>query len=126
MALKHAMTLQPISKPGYQAYLRWKLTAKQYDQKLARECVAHVLADLKASAGQKRFSLATAFPGDWPPGLTSVWEYWGEDKLMAALTLGCIVMEYLIDDDHEWLCFRTDLQDRGFDTNFYWCNNCLV
>jgi len=41
--------------------------------------------------------------------------------MMAALTLGCLVMDYLIDDDLKWMCVKTDLQDRGFETNFYWC-----
>lgn len=122
MALRYAMTFEPISSPRYDAYLRWKKTAPPSDQKLARDCVANALASLKSLNGQKRFSLATTFPGEWPPGLASIWDYWGEDKVMAALTLGCIVIDHLINDESDWLCVKTDLQDRGFETNFYWCN----
>jgi hypothetical protein len=122
MALSNAMALNAIARPHYPAYEQWKRLASVGDQQSARTCVDEVLKGLKILDGQKKFSLATAFPGEWPPPLASIWEFWGEDQMMAALTLGCIVMDYLIDDDLMWMCFKTDLQDRGFETNFYWCD----
>lgn len=122
MALSYAMTGGAVSRPQYAAYLQWKRKASPGDQASACACVGDVIRELKAKDGQKRFSLATAFPEEWPSPLTPIWEFWGEDKLMAALILGCVVMDCLIDDEQNWMCFKTDLQDRGFDTNFYWCD----
>lgn len=121
MSLINAMTMNAIVRPHYAAYEQWKRLAPSIDQASARTCVGEILDGLKVVDGEKKFSLATAFPGEWPKPLASIWLFWGEDQMMAALTLGCLVMDYLIDDDLKWMCVKTDLQDRGFETNFYWC-----
>jgi hypothetical protein len=122
MVLIDAMTMAAIAQPHYPAFKRWKRLAPSSDQASARTCVMEILNELKTENCVKEFSLATAFPDEWPPPLKSMWLFWGKDKTMAALTLGCIVIDYLIDDELIWMCVKTDLRDRGFEANFYWCN----
>ena len=75
-----------------------------------------------AIAREPIFNLATVF-GDqklnWNnTPLIKLYKITGNENL-AALLLGYLMMEYLIEADESWGCVKTDITRRDFETNSY-------
>jgi len=43
-----------------------------------------------------------------------------QDKKLAAFILAYIVMDYVISDNVNWACAKTNIQERDFESNFCW------
>jgi hypothetical protein len=71
---------------------------------------------------KRKFSIATMFPDPWPPQLGHLWEFC-RDKTLAAFVLAYIVMDFLRSDSKHWFYTKTNIQDREFESNFYWTND---
>ena len=99
--------------PEFDLYGRYKREAPP----VARAAVAAFVA--KKISEVPKFSIATLFPDPWPPELKPVWDFCLEPKL-AAFVLAYIVMETLFYDSVEWKCTKTNIQERDFESNFYW------
>jgi hypothetical protein len=66
-----------------------------------------------------KFSIATLFPHKWPEELDPIYHLCRDEKL-AAFVLAFIVMNHLIGDERRWLYTKTNIQERDFESNFYW------
>lgn len=71
----------------------------------------------------QRFSCATLFGGSWPEPLSLIWERFDQDETEASFFLGWLVIDTLVSDEALWGCSDFDLQNRGFETNYYWRRN---
>lgn len=94
----------------YEKYLK---TVPIVQQEIVRSYVRRVVN------AQVKFSLATAFPDPWPQELDLIWNF-ANDKKLSAFILAYLVMEELILQENEWMCTKTNIQDRDFESNFYW------
>jgi hypothetical protein len=75
-------------------------------------------------AGKTSFSVASEFGGknaNWAnTPLELIYFESGEDELLSAKILGVAVMEVLINhDQRDWICVKTNMQGREFESNFY-------
>ena len=98
-----------------------------YDTWLAKFSAANISTDEIKSymaenlAGLSKFSVATNFGGSWEgTPIQSVYTVCRNNPEQAAMLLGRIIMDVLIYAEEEWLCTKTNLQERDFTTNFYW------
>lgn len=75
----------------------------------------------------KVFNIATKFGRSkmsWEgTPLIKLYEYSKQDVQVAAILLGYLVQGILMNDDRKWLCTKTDMTGRDFDTNSYWLSN---
>jgi hypothetical protein len=99
---------------SYASYEMYKRKTSIAQRNQVRDYVAGVVA------ANDKFSIATAFSDPWPDALSPIWNYC-HDKKMAAFILAYIVLDYLQNEDKTaWLCTKTNIQERDFDSNFYW------
>ena len=99
--------------PPLDVYQRYLTQAPQPLQAATQNYIASVIQ------GKNKFSLATAFSKPWPSELDNIWDFIQDEKL-SAFILSYIVMNLLIADNDNWMCTKTNIQDREFDANFYW------
>jgi hypothetical protein len=73
---------------------------------------------------EKEFSIASKFGKAslaWHEvPLIYLYRLASEDEGKAAVLLGLMVMDVLIEDHREWLCIKTLMRGRDFPTNYYW------
>jgi len=69
-----------------------------------------------------RFSIATLFPKtEWEnTPLMLITGITNDNEVDAALLLGRITCEVLMEEEESWLCTQTNFSNRDFETNFYW------
>lgn len=96
-------------------YERYSKQALLQDQGSVKNYVEETIQNLE------KFSLATNFGDPWPEELSSLYKFCQDEKL-AAFLLASIVIDALIQSEHNWICTKTNIQDRDFASNFYWRN----
>lgn len=69
-----------------------------------------------------KFSIATHFGNPWPNELLIVYNKISDTKL-AVYYLAQTIQDYLIFTGDKWITTKTDIAQRGFETNFYWRAN---
>jgi hypothetical protein len=74
--------------------------------------------DEKIDAVEK-FSVATLFGKTWPQPLEKIYQL-TQDETSAALLLGRIVLDRVIQSDTKWMSTRINLSGRELTTAFYW------
>lgn len=105
----------PVTHPAtYKLYLRYKRVVPQRDQAIVYNYISSRIA------GEDHFSEATMFPDPWPPQFRYLWDFC-QDKTLAAFVLAYIIMDCLQRDGNAWFYTKTNIQDREFESNFYFC-----
>lgn len=109
-ACTYPITKTPSVDGLYERYLQQVPQSTQDD---ATRCIDEKIHNVD------RFSLATHFGDPWPDELESLYVFCKDEKL-AAFLLASLVIDRLIHSEANWLCTKTNIQDRDFASNFYW------
>ena len=102
--------------------------AREHQQllnKLSKEQQNELYSFIRGSLRDEReFSIASKFGRAslaWHEvPLIYLYQLANEDEGSAAILLGLIVMDVLIEAQREWICFKTLMRGRDFPTNYYW------
>lgn len=113
MPLRHLLSDSDVRMPRYAPLERWKIEASLSDKKIVFDHISDRIRKLN------NFSIMTEWPSPWPDELESLWHFFSNENV-SAVALGCLVIETLLQDERQWRCFKTDIADRGFETNYYW------
>lgn len=106
--------------------------SEEYKSRLSRlnpgefdEVWRFLKSELDAETG--KFSVGTKYPNTnrvaWDGPLSYLWESTGRDAEQAGYLLGIIMMDLIIQDADQWLCVKTNVTKRAFDTEFYFRPN---
>lgn len=106
-----------LTSPSFEnSYDKYQRDISREEQARVKTYIHEILSD------KTKFSLATDFGDPWPDELSSLYKFCKDEKL-AAFLLASIVIDVLIESRKDWLCIKTNIQDREFASNFYWLEN---